>query len=58
MSNCDCQENIEDPITDAGNFDWKKKIEDSIKDGLIITAATVRIFFALRAVDVEGITCI
>ena len=29
------------------SFDWKKNIEDSIKDGLIITATTT-IFFVLR----------
>ena len=26
------------------SFDWKKNIEDSIKDGLIITATTTGIF--------------
>ena len=27
------------------SFDWKKNIEDSIKDGLIITATTTGIFY-------------
>ena len=27
------------------SFDWKKNIEDSIKDGLIITATNTGIFF-------------
>ena len=31
------------------SFDWKKDIEDSIKDGLIITATTTGIFYALKA---------
>ena len=35
------------------NFDWKKNIEDSIKDGLIISAATTGIFFALKAANVK-----
>ena len=30
------------------NFDWKKNVEDSIKDGLIITVTTSTIFFALK----------
>ena len=34
------------------SFDWKKNIEDlNIKDGLIITATTTRIFFALMAAN-------
>ena len=33
-------------------FDWKKNIEDSMKDGLIITATTTGIFFALKAANV------
>ena len=32
-------------------FDWKKKIEDSIKDGLIITATTTGIFFVLKTAN-------
>ena len=35
------------------SFIWKKNVEDSIKDGLIITAAATRIFFALKAVNVK-----
>ena len=31
------------------SFDWKKNVEDSIKHGLIITAAVIGIFFALKA---------
>ena len=34
-------------------FDWKKNIEESIKDGLIITATTTEIFFALKAANVK-----
>ena len=56
MSNCDRQENFEDPIKDASNFDCKKNIGDrliiniigasnfdhkkNIGDGLIITMVT------------------
>ena len=32
---------------------WKKNVEDPIKDGLIITAAVTRIFFALKAACVK-----
>ena len=35
------------------SFDWKKNVEDSIKDGLIITVAASRIFFALKAASVK-----
>ena len=35
------------------SFDWKKNVEDSIKDGLIIAAATTRIFYALKAANVK-----
>ena len=35
------------------SFDWKKNFEDSIKDGLIITATTTGIFFALKAANVR-----
>ena len=34
-----------------GSFDWKKNIEDFIKDGKIITATTTGIFFALKAAN-------
>ena len=30
-------------------FDWKKSIEDSIKDGLILTATTTGVFYVLKA---------
>ena len=35
------------------SFDRKKNIEDSIKDGLILTASTSRIFFALKAANIK-----
>ena len=35
------------------SFDSKKNIEDSIKDGLIITITTTRIFNALKAANVK-----
>ena len=35
------------------SFDWKKNIEDSIKDGLIITAITTGIFFTLKAANIK-----
>ena len=35
------------------NFNWKKNIEDSIKDGVIITITTTRIFYTLKAANVE-----
>ena len=35
------------------SFDWKKNIEDSIKDGLIITITTTGTFYALKAVNVK-----
>ena len=35
------------------NFDLKKNVEDSIKDGLIIIAAVTGIFFALKAASVK-----
>ena len=35
------------------SFDWKKKVEDSIKYGLIITAALTGIFFALKVAAVK-----
>ena len=35
-------------------FDWKKNIQDSINDGLIITATTTRIFFAPKAANVKS----
>ena len=35
------------------SFDWKKNVEDSIKDGLIITATATGIFFALKLAGVK-----
>ena len=35
------------------SFDWKKNIEDSIKNGLIVTATTTGIFFVLKAVKIK-----
>ena len=35
------------------SFDWKKNIEDSIKDGLIMTATATGIFFALKAANIN-----
>ena len=35
------------------SFDWKKNIEDSIKDETIITAASTGIFLALKAASVK-----
>ena len=36
-----------------GSFDWKKNVEDSIKDGLIITATMIGIFYILKAANVK-----
>ena len=36
------------------SFDWKKNIEDSIKDGLIITATTTGILYALKAAGMRS----
>ena len=35
------------------SFNWKKNVEDSIKDELIIIATTTGIFFALKAANVK-----
>ena len=35
------------------SFDWKKSIEDSLKDGLIITIGTAGIFYGLKAANVK-----
>ena len=35
------------------SFDWKKNIEDSLKDGLIITIGAAGIFFGLKAANVK-----
>ena len=34
-------------------FDWKRNIEDSIKDGIIITVTTTGIFFGLKGANVK-----
>ena len=34
------------------SFDWKKNIEESLKDGVIITIGATRIFFGLKALNV------
>ena len=35
------------------SFTWRKKIEDSLKDGLIITIGATGIFFGLKALNVK-----
>ena len=35
------------------SFDWRKIIEDSIKDGLIITIRVARIFFDLKVANAK-----
>ena len=35
------------------SFDWRKNIEDSIKDGLIITIRSSGIFFGLKAANAK-----
>ena len=35
------------------NFDWKKKVEDSIKDAVIVTVTTTGLFFALKAAGMK-----
>ena len=35
------------------SFDWKKNIEDSIKDRLIITITTTGIFYALKTANIK-----
>ena len=35
-------------------YDWKKNIEDSIKDGFIITITTTGIFYALKAANIKS----
>ena len=44
---------IKNLIQKMSTFDWKKNIEDSIKDGLIITATTTGMFYALEAASVN-----
>ena len=38
------------------SFNWRKNIEDSIKDGLIITNEATGIFFGLKAAGVKTLT--
>ena len=35
------------------SFTWRKNIEDSLKDGLIITIGAAGIFFGLKATNVK-----
>ena len=35
------------------SFDWKKNIEDSLKDGLILIITTTGTFYALKAANVK-----
>ena len=35
------------------SFDWKKNVEDSIKDELIITTVPTGTFFTLKAANVK-----
>ena len=35
------------------SFNWRKNIEDSIRDGLIITIGDAGIFFGLKVANVE-----
>ena len=44
---------IKNLILYMASFDWQKSIEDSIKNGLIITATTTRIFYVLKAANVK-----
>ena len=36
------------------SFDWRKNIEDSLKDGLIITIGAAGIFFGLKVANVKS----
>ena len=35
------------------SFDWKKNIEDSIKDGIIVTTVATGILFTFKAANVK-----
>ena len=35
------------------SFDWKRNIEDSLKDGLIINIGAAGIFYSLKAANVK-----
>ena len=41
------------PIQQMASFDWKKNIEDSLKDGLIITIGAAGIFYGLKVANVR-----
>ena len=34
-------------------FDWEKNVEDSVKDGVVIAAATMGTLFALKVANVK-----
>ena len=36
-----------------GSFNWRKNIEDSLKDGMIITTGVAEIFYGLKATGVK-----
>ena len=44
---------IKNLILYMASFDWQKSIENSIKNGLIITATTTGIFYVLKAANVK-----
>ena len=44
---------IKNLILYMASSDWQKSIEDSIKNGLIITATTTGIFYVLKAANVK-----
>ena len=48
MSNCDCQENIEDEATTAA----ENPIRGVLLSITTVATATVRLFFSLRSLDV------
>ena len=37
------------------SFDWKKNVEDSIKDGLIITTTTIGILYVLKVPNIKSL---
>ena len=37
------------------SFDWKKNVENSIKDGLIITTTTTAIFYVLKVPIIKSL---
>ena len=37
------------------SFDWKKNVENSIKDGLIITTTTTVIFYVLKVPIIKSL---